>query len=142
MNREMIVNSMSHPHVAAARRRLSHQRGSIQHLQIVAESLGGGESRVGSEHKSGLVCQSISGNRWKRPALFRGVFAAVVEIVEVRGTVEEVGRDESDHVGITARVVPYIKDDRIRVVQRSHCSSYRGSADRSIRKLIQFQIAD
>jgi len=70
------------------------------------------------------------------------MFAAVVEVVQVRRMIEEVRRDEGDHVGITAGVVAQIKDDRISLVQRSHRSRYSCPADRSIGKLIKFQIAD
>src|SRR5437660_9373364 len=56
--------------------------------------------------------------------------------------VEKIGGDQRDHTGVTAAVVPQIKDDRIRVVQRGHRCRCRLLAEGRIRKRIKFQIAD
>src|SRR6266581_5046423 len=101
----MIIDAMPNSRMRATASRLAHQRGALQHLQVVAELLRTRKSSAGCQHEYRLVGQSVSWNRRARPRLLGRIFPRVVQVF---GMVEEVGSHERDHGRLTATVVAQI----------------------------------
>src|ERR1700686_1705074 len=128
---------MEGPRMCRTNRRLTHKRSALQHLQVIAELFGAGSSPGRGQHIYRLLGQSVSWNRRVCPGLLARIFPGVVPVLRM---VEEIGSKQRDHVRKTAAIVAQIKDDRVRMVYRSHCGSCRGPADGGFRKEIQLQV--
>ena len=60
--------------------------------------------------KAGLFGEFLAGNIGRRPVLVVVALLAVVQIVQVRRIVEEIRRDEGDHLRLAAAVVAQVED--------------------------------
>jgi hypothetical protein len=70
------------------------------------------------------------------------VLFTVVEIIEVGRLVEEVGRDEGDHLGIAAAVFAEVEDDGVDMGEKVHGGDGGWAAEVRISEKIELQVAD
>src|ERR1700691_2367547 len=101
----MIVNPSPDWNVAAPRSRFADNRGALQHFQIVAELLSAGKSCGTCQYISGLVRQLVLPTSRRRPGLLSRILPAIVHVVQMRRTVEQVAGNQRDHFGIASGIV-------------------------------------
>ncbi len=95
---EMRVDAPGPAGMGAPARRLAHDRGPLEILEVVGELLGGRERAPAREHVDRPFLPVPPALHVRRgPELARLVALAHVEVVQVHDVVEQVARDQADH---------------------------------------------
>src|ERR1700722_19171951 len=141
-NGEMVAHWQALHGMSTSTRGLANDGGALLCLQIEGKLLSARESLVLGEHVHRLVGEARARNPGKSPVLMCLVLVPVGEVVDVGSLREQIRNHEFNHLGITAMILPQVKNKSIRVGHKVHGSDHRGCAYIWRRKGPEFDVAD
>src|SRR5579863_8626095 len=106
--------------VRAAARRLPNDGCPFLVLEIKSKFFRPGERSLRRQYKDWDLRQPWPGQMGKRPVLLRRILVAVVDVDQMCGLVEEIARNQGDHRGLSAAILPDVEDERVGVRHESH----------------------
>ena len=121
---------------------LAHQSSAFKHLEVVAEFFGARKRVLRGQYEDRFARELFARHVRQGPVLVGGVLFAVVEVVQVRGLVEQVGGNERDHSRLAATVLAQVENDSVTVSEKIHRRDRGGSAAIWIREKVELQVAN